>query len=72
MEYILTIDAGTTSIKCGIFDTRLKPLGFRAGEYQLMTPDPYTVEADPQVYISKVMECMAHFREEVVDTDWSA
>jgi len=50
MDYLLGIDAGTTSIKAGLFasDGRLAALARQ--EYPLDTPAPEWAELDPQVY----------------------
>ncbi|MEG0630862.1 MAG: FGGY family carbohydrate kinase, partial [Christensenellaceae bacterium] len=57
MDYIFTIDIGTTSVKCGIFDTQLKPLGFSTAEYALIMPSACMVEVEPDTYIQKIAAC---------------
>ncbi len=50
MQYLLTIDVGTTSIKVGLFqpDGELKVMSVQ--EYSLLTPSSNTVELPADVY----------------------
>jgi len=50
MELLLGIDAGTTSIKAGIFDPGGRCLGIGRQEYQLETPAADRAQLDPEVY----------------------
>ena len=50
MRYLLTLDAGTTAVKAGLFSEALEPAAFSIREYELLTPGPDRVELDPQVY----------------------
>jgi len=43
MEYILSIDAGTTAFKTSLFDENGRLLGISTREYELLTPDPLAV-----------------------------
>lgn len=69
MEYILTLDVGTTSVKCGIFDSNLKQLKAVSAEYALITPDAVIVEAEPEMYLEKIRECMISMRESGLETE---
>ena len=50
MELLLGIDAGTTSVKAGLFRADGKCLAVARQEYQLSTPRPNWAELDPEVY----------------------
>lgn len=50
MPYLLGIDAGTTSIKAGIFAPDGRCLGIGRQEYQLAAPSADRAELDPEVY----------------------
>ena len=50
MDLILTLDAGTTSVKGALFDLSGKMLACRIHEYHLEKPSPDIVELDPEVY----------------------
>jgi sugar (pentulose or hexulose) kinase len=49
-DYLLGLDAGTTSVKAGIFDERGNCLGIGREEYKLSTPSPEYVELDAEIY----------------------
>jgi len=50
MELLLGIDAGTTSIKAGLFTSDGKCLAVARYEYQLDTPQPDRAELNPEIY----------------------
>jgi sugar (pentulose or hexulose) kinase len=50
MEILLAIDAGTTSVKAGLFTPDGRCLGVGRQEYQLETPAPNRAQLDPEVY----------------------
>ena len=50
MPYLLAIDAGTTSVKAGIFAPDGRCLGLRRQEYQLDAPSADRAQLDPEVY----------------------
>lgn len=50
MSLILTLDAGTTSLKGAMFDLSGNMLSCRIHEYDLEKPAPDIVEIDPEVY----------------------
>jgi xylulokinase len=50
MSLLLAADAGTTSLKVGLFDTNGSELVTVAEEYALSTPEPNRVELSPAVY----------------------
>lgn len=50
MDYLLAIDAGTTSVKAGLFSPDGHCVGLGREEYQLQTPAADRVELDPEVY----------------------
>lgn len=52
MQYLLTIDVGTTSIKVGIFQTNGDLKAISTQEYALLTPSPSEVELSVNVYWS--------------------
>ncbi len=68
MEYILTIDIGTTSVKCGVFERSLRPLRFFSAEYDLITPDASIVEVKPEIYLEKIRECVDAMRNTGIET----
>lgn len=49
-DYLLGLDAGTTSVKAGIFDERGNCLGIGREEYLLSTPAADYVELDAEIY----------------------
>lgn len=50
MGLFLGIDAGTTSLKVGLFDDTGAELAITAEEYRLRTPEPERAELDPELY----------------------
>ena len=50
MELLLCIDAGTTSVKAGLFTPAGQCLAVERDEYQLDTPVPGYAELDPEIY----------------------
>ena len=50
MEILLAIDAGTTSVKAGLFSPNGRCLGVGRQEYQLETPASDRAQLDPEVY----------------------
>lgn len=50
MELLLAIDAGTTSVKAGLFSPDGRCLGVGRQEYQLETPAADRVQLNPEVY----------------------
>jgi xylulokinase len=50
MECLLAIDAGTTSVKAGLFAPDGRCLGVSRQEYQLETPSAERAQLDPQIY----------------------
>jgi xylulokinase len=50
MPYLLAIDAGTTSVKAGIFSPEGRCLSIGRQEYQLDTPAADRVQLDPEIY----------------------
>jgi xylulokinase len=47
---ILSIDVGTTSLKLGVFSAQLEVLASSGNAYSLDTPDPSTVQIDPELW----------------------
>ncbi len=50
MEYILSIDAGTTAFKSSLFDQNGRLLGISTKEYQLLTPTSLAVELPAETF----------------------
>ncbi len=50
MPYLLGIDAGTTSVKAGIFSADGRCIGVGREEYQLEVPSPDRAQLSPDVY----------------------
>jgi xylulokinase len=50
MKLLLGIDAGTTSVKSGLFGADGKCLAVARQEYQLSTPRANWAELDPEIY----------------------
>ena len=50
MELLLSIDAGTTSVKAGLFTPTGQCLAVEREEYDLNTPAPDYAELDPEIY----------------------
>ncbi len=50
MHYLLAIDAGTTSVKAGLFSPDGRCLGIGREEYQLDTPAANRAQLDPEIY----------------------
>jgi len=49
-DYLLGLDAGTTSVKAALFDNRGVCLGIGREEYQLSTPSAEQAELDAEIY----------------------
>lgn len=62
-EYILGIDAGTTSMKAAVFDHKGNRKAVSVVEYSLITPSTNIVEAEPGVYMDAIETCMKQIRE---------
>ena len=56
MKKVISIDFGTTSVKTALIDEDGNLLGFHCREYQLITPLPGWVEADPEIYWKRLPE----------------
>ena len=50
MQYFLSFDVGTTSMKCLLFDETFQEVFFDEREYTLLTPSEGIVELDPCIY----------------------
>jgi xylulokinase len=50
MDYLLAVDAGTTSVKAGLFSPDGRCLGVGRQEYALETPAADRAQLDPEVY----------------------
>src|SRR5512146_3161508 len=50
METILALDLGTTALKCALHNLRGNVLSKASVEYELITPDPDSVEMDVETY----------------------
>ncbi len=50
MPYLLGIDAGTTSVKAGVYSLEGRCMGIGREEYQLEVPAPDRAELNPEVY----------------------
>ena len=58
MEYILTLDVGTTSVKCALFDDELRQVHVGIAEYSLITPKTHIIEVEPDTYLEKIHDCI--------------
>ena len=56
MDYFLTFEIGTTSVKTCVFDRSLRLLGHANGEYRLLTERPGSVELEPETYWRAVLD----------------
>ena len=56
MDYFLTFDIGTTSVKTCVFDRSLRLVGHANGEYRLLTERPGSVELEPETYWRAVLD----------------
>ncbi|MEA4870940.1 Xylulose kinase [bioreactor metagenome] len=56
MDYFLTFDIGTTSVKTCVFDQQLRMLGHANGEYLLLADRPGYVELDAETYVQAVLQ----------------
>jgi sugar (pentulose or hexulose) kinase len=59
---ILSIDVGTTSLKLGVYDQELRQLAFSESGYRLDTPDPCTVQIDPEKWWQAFLEALQLLR----------
>ena len=50
MDYILSIDAGTTAFKTSLFDENGRLLGISTREYELLTPTALAVELPAETF----------------------
>ncbi len=55
MDYFLTFDIGTTSVKTCVFDQSLRMRGHANGEYQLIAEKPGFVELVPETYFQAIL-----------------
>jgi len=58
MSYLLGVDAGTTSIKCVLFDRKGKVIASGRSEYELSMPQPDFVEVDAETYWNALKESL--------------
>ena len=58
MGYILTLDVGTTSVKCAVFDENLRQIRVETAEYRLLTPEAHVIEVEPDTYLKKIHDCL--------------
>lgn len=56
MDYFLTFDIGTTSVKTCVFDQTLCMRGHANGEYQLIAERPGYVELAPETYFQAILD----------------
>lgn len=54
MQYVLSLDVGTTSVKGVLFDVKGKPVAFALREYALDKPAPHIVELSCETYWNSV------------------
>ncbi len=57
MEHIICYDIGTSSIKCGLFDSNLKCLSITGCNYEVKMAYEGTAEAEPWAYIEGIAKC---------------
>lgn len=69
MEYILTLDVGTTSVKCAVFDENLHQICVRTAEYRLLTPQADVIEVEPETYLQRARDCVRSMSRAAVPTD---
>ena len=55
MGLLLGVDAGTTSLKVGLFDDSGTELAATSEEYSLRTPQPSRAELDAELYWSSLV-----------------
>ena len=55
---ILSIDVGTTSLKLGVYGERLQCHALSESAYTLDTPDPFTVQIDPELWWQGFLEAV--------------
>ena len=58
MNYLLTVDIGTTSVKCGLFNRDLEDQLSVSQEYELITPQSGYVELEPERYWQAVKQTL--------------
>ncbi len=69
MDYLLAIDAGTTSVKAGLFEPGGRCLGIARQEYRLQTPQVDYAELDAEIYWQA---CVSTVRRVISDTQVDA
>ena len=57
MEYIITYDLGTSSIKCGLFDVDLRCMAITGCNYEVKMTADGRAEAEPENYITGMATC---------------
>jgi sugar (pentulose or hexulose) kinase len=60
MDFIITVDIGTTSVKVGLFDKELNGVIFESVEYELVTPKNDYVELNPQIYWASIKTAISN------------
>jgi xylulokinase len=66
MSLILTLDAGTTSLKGALFDLSGEMLAYRIKEYHLEELAPDIVELDPEIYWVAAKSVIAEILQETI------
>ncbi|MBD3242509.1 MAG: hypothetical protein GF331_18110 [Chitinivibrionales bacterium] len=56
MNYLITVDIGTTAVKACLWDQKLSRVASVNREYALLTPSPGIVELDPDTYWDAVRD----------------
>jgi len=72
MELLLGIDAGTTSVKSGLFSVDGQCLGVARQEYQLSTPRANWAELDPEIYWQACLSTTQKVLQQVEEKNISA
>ena len=56
MDYILSADIGSSSVKTALFDPEGQMLGLSIQEYELLIPAPGIAEIEPETFWSKLKQ----------------
>ncbi|GLV42202.1 uncharacterized protein CBL_03789 [Carabus blaptoides fortunei] len=67
-SYIASLDVGTTTVRCYIFNSRAETVGIGRGQVELIYPKPGYVEINPEKLWETVEECI---KDAIIDSKLS-
>ena len=71
-QYILTLDAGTTGIKCAAFSRQGEALSVNTQEYPTRYPSPGWAQQEPETQVSAALRAIAQVLDRLAPSDCAA